>query len=53
MDVLLDDSHLKVVVGDTLASDLDTKTPDADTFVKQLAKMQDKGELGGLKSPEF
>ncbi|MCL8015904.1 hypothetical protein [Streptomyces sp. AS02] len=53
MDVLLDDSHLKVVVGGTLASDLGTKTPDANTFVKQLAQMQDNGELGGPKSPEF
>jgi hypothetical protein len=53
MDVLLDDSHLKVVVGGTLASDLGTKTPDANTFVKQLAEMQDNGELGGPKSPEF
>jgi hypothetical protein len=53
MDVLLDDSHLRVVVGGTLASDLGTKTPDADTFVKQLAEMQDDGELGGPKSPEF
>ncbi|MGW6060914.1 hypothetical protein [Streptomyces sp. NPDC055189] len=53
MDVLLDDSHLKVVVGGTFASDLGTKTPDANTFVKQLAKMQDNGDLGGRKSPEF
>lgn len=53
MDVLLDDSHLKVVVGGTLASDLGTRTPDANTFVKQLAQMQDNGELGGPKSPEF
>ncbi|WP_217212965.1 hypothetical protein [Streptomyces sp. AC550_RSS872] len=52
-DVLLDDSHLKVVVGGTLASDLGTKTPDANTFVKQLAKMRDNGELGSPKSPEF
>ncbi|MGW6268914.1 hypothetical protein [Streptomyces sp. NPDC055060] len=52
-DVLLDDSHLKVVVGGMLASDLGTRTPDADTFVEQLAKMQDDGELGTPKSPAF
>ncbi|MDL2076357.1 hypothetical protein QNN03_07885 [Streptomyces sp. GXMU-J15] len=52
-DVLLDDSHLKIVVSGKLASDLGTKTPDANTFVKQLAEMQDNGELGGLKSPKF
>ncbi|MER7577308.1 hypothetical protein [Streptomyces sp. NPDC126514] len=52
-DVVLDEGHLKVVVGGTLASDVGTKTPDANTFVNQLAKMQDNGELGGPKSPEF
>ncbi|MFK4064496.1 hypothetical protein [Streptomyces sp. NPDC029674] len=52
-NVLLDDSHLEVVVGGTLASELGTRTPDADTFVEQLAEMQDSGELDGPKAPEF
>lgn len=52
-DVLLDDSHLKVVVGGKIASQLGTKTPTANTFVKHLADMQDRGELNGRKAPEF
>ncbi len=53
MDVLLDDSHLKVVVGGTLATDLGTNTPDVNTFVKHLAEMEGNGELGGPRSPQF
>ncbi|MEV0096020.1 hypothetical protein [Streptomyces sp. NPDC050738] len=52
-DVLLDDAHLKVVVGGDLASKLGTKTPSASKFVDQLAKMQDSGQLKGRKAPQF
>ncbi|MER7171370.1 hypothetical protein [Streptomyces mesophilus] len=53
MDVMLDDNRLKVVVDGDLADKLGTTTPDANTFVKELAELQDKGELGGAKSPQF
>jgi hypothetical protein len=52
-DVLLDDAHLKVVVGGELASKLGTKTPTAAKFVARLAKMQDEGKLKGKNAPEF
>ncbi|MFC4891181.1 hypothetical protein [Streptomyces beijiangensis] len=52
-DILLDDAHLKVVVGGRLASQLGTKTPSANKFVKKLAEMQDDGKLEGTKAPQF
>jgi hypothetical protein len=52
-DVMLDDAHLKVVVGGGLASQLGTKTPSAGQFVKKLAEMQDEGKLRGRAAPQF
>ncbi|MEV3857100.1 hypothetical protein AB0J38_22560 [Streptomyces sp. NPDC050095] len=52
-NVLVDDIHLKVVVGGKLASDLGTKTPKANAFIDQLVKMEDSGELKGPKAPQF
>ncbi|MFE0174658.1 hypothetical protein ACFWZ2_20270 [Streptomyces sp. NPDC059002] len=52
-DLLVDSNHLKVVVGGTLAEELGTRTPDANTFLDKIADMQDKGELDGGKGPEF
>jgi len=52
-DVFVDNVHLKVVVGGKLASELGTKTPDANAFLNKLAQMEDKGELKYPKAPEF
>lgn len=52
-DLLVDSNHLKVVVGGQLASRLGTKTPDANKFLDEIARMQDNGELDGPKAPEF
>ncbi|MFF2507769.1 hypothetical protein ACFVTY_31045 [Streptomyces sp. NPDC058067] len=52
-NVLVDSAHLKVVVGGQLASRLGTRTPSADKFLDQLARMQDKDELKGRKAPQF
>ncbi|WP_199791123.1 MULTISPECIES: hypothetical protein [unclassified Streptomyces] len=52
-NVFVDSHHLKVVVGGKLASDLGTRTPKPDKFLDQLALMQDKGQLGGPKAPQF
>ncbi len=52
-DVVLDEAKLKVVVSGDLAKRLGTKTPDVNSFVEELAEMQDEGKLEGRKAPQF
>ncbi|MBC9711268.1 hypothetical protein H9Y04_01615 [Streptomyces sp. TRM66268-LWL] len=52
-NVMLDDAKLKVVVAGELAKRLGTKTPDVNSFVQEIAELQDEGKLGGAKSPQF
>ncbi|SDJ79183.1 hypothetical protein [Streptomyces indicus] len=53
MNVLLDDAKLKVVVEGDLAKRMGSSTPDANTFVKEMAELESEGKLVGQKAPQF